>query len=196
MVVKEERESYSPFSMLFTTNTETTIQRKLPLHKGLIYDHFQKIETMAAPLDLVYTFHEGQLIYKVTVLKAAKVINDEEILRFENHFISRVEMFSTRESLPELDIDRQDSSLFISRRESRVAREERRKNRSREAIAEEDRCQFDGMHYSKMTEETYLTLDEDFDDNTSIAVDRVTRQEGVYTPGFKAKVAKRTAFGG
>ncbi len=43
-----------------------------------------------------------------------------------------------------------------------------------------------------MTEETYLTLDEDFDDNTSIA-ERTNQLD--YAPGFKAKVIKRAAFG-
>ncbi len=93
--------------MLFTTTTtEIPIKRKLPLHKGLIYEHFQKIDRMSSPLDLVYTFHEGQLIYKVTILKASKIINEQEILRFENNFINLGEMYSTKESLPEIDIGR------------------------------------------------------------------------------------------
>lgn len=78
MLVDEGRSFYMGKNVYFIVERTPIISRKIPLHLSNIYDHFLS-HFDKVPLERVYAFEEGKIIYGVRISRNARVTDEGEI---------------------------------------------------------------------------------------------------------------------
>jgi hypothetical protein len=75
-VAGEDHLYYLPYNVYFIINTTPSIRRKIPLHLSKIHRHHLDETEKSTPLEQIYTFEEGEIIYKVSIMRADHIVDE------------------------------------------------------------------------------------------------------------------------
>ncbi len=78
MVIDESRSFYMAKNLYFIVDRTPIISRRVPLHLSNICDHFIS-HSDGIPLERVYAFEEGKILYSVQISRNEKVTDEGEI---------------------------------------------------------------------------------------------------------------------
>ena len=117
--------SHCPFQLYFTINSNETVRRRMPIHEGCIIQHYLKLESEQnqQPLEQIYSFEGGEIIYCLFLTKIENITEEEEMFMEKstlrqfsrNNSVLRYSMRSSRGS----SLFKQKSTAIQSIRQSR-----------------------------------------------------------------------------